>query len=435
MLLRQGRIPGPLFVGDNLQDPWAANQFEVSGATDLLKSVDPLQPMIEAMYQAHGPARFETLWSILSFEQYARWLASYALMSSTAADNFHNHLLYLGPRLGLLEPLVVDAGGHGTGHWWRGIRHIREGFSPDPTIPINEPREPLKDVALRDPRLYHRRNVILYDALMATASTEPQHEILDAVFEKIYPDVYADRRKRANRGTFAGPYRIPYSNRRYDDEKRLIYKWIVDRNRFLMDQLRTTTVSVEIDDRDGGLMFVVGVEGHSGASFDTTEIGAPLLGDTTFDGQPDTRFSGTMILYPGLEEESEYVHRRVTNFRIPPHFLKPGKQSYLFGVDRSAIEDLHGRLAGAFSNAVTGDRIEPQILFLERDGGAIAYNEVSLHAWKIPEPPSDDVILGPGKVVLEETLEIGAHQRLIVRAGTELLLGPASASPRAARSE
>ena len=42
---------------------------------------------------------------------------------------------------------------------------------------------------------------------------------------------------------------------------------------------------------DGGLLFVVGVEGHSGASFDTTEIGAPLLGDTTFDGQPDTRFS------------------------------------------------------------------------------------------------------------------------------------------------
>ena len=139
MLLPQGRIPGPLFVGDNLQDPWAANQFEVSGATDLLKSVDPLQPMIEAMYQAHGPARFETLWSILSFEQYARWLASYALMSSTAADNFHNHLLYFDPRLGLLEPLVVDAGGHGTGHWWRGIRHIREGSHPIPPFRSTNP--------------------------------------------------------------------------------------------------------------------------------------------------------------------------------------------------------------------------------------------------------------------------------------------------------
>ena len=41
MLLRQGRIPGPLFVGDNLQDPWAANQFEVSGATDPLKPAFP----------------------------------------------------------------------------------------------------------------------------------------------------------------------------------------------------------------------------------------------------------------------------------------------------------------------------------------------------------------------------------------------------------
>lgn len=427
-LLAQVRVPGPLYIGDNLQDPWRSETFEVRGDTDVLHGFDPMEKLVGAIYHPLGPERYARLWGILSQKQYAQWMAATNLTGGTHTDSFHNHLYYFDPRMGKLEPAMVDAAGHGMFHYVLGRKQLSQGFEPDPTIPINEPREPLKDSALRDPRFYHARNVALFDAMAGSASAADQHRLLDRVYRDIDPDVYADRRKAGLRATFAGSYRVPYSNAQYEAEKLLLYDWIVGRENFLRGELARTTVSVKVADAGarGKSLVLVRVDGHSAAQFELSSVTPEASADVSFDGSfARTVGDKPLLLYPGLTENNGELHRFVRVYRIPDHVLEPAAQSYLFEVATGDADSLSEALRTAFRNAVTGEDLTPAIQRVRAiDPKAIPYNETSVHAWRFPQEPTGTTVLGPGSVTLSTDLVIGPQQDLIVQPGTRLQLGP-----------
>lgn len=423
LLRLRRRMPGPIFVGDELEARWQANQFEVAGETDVLKKFNPMERMVEAIYKPLGVERYQALWEILSFDKYARWVAAMNLAGSPHTDFFHNHTYYFDPSIGLLEPAISDLNGHG-------MHQIPTmGWDPEPQheYPINEMIQPLLDVALRDPRLYHLRNKILFDAINGIGSPQSQFRILDEYFSRIDASVRADRNKGALRSITVHAYRLPYSNGQYDTSKRHLYNWIEKHNEFLKKELELSKVRVFIDNasRNGRLLFLVEIQGHTAAVFDPAAFDSPVFADKSFTGQPASAAKTPMLLYPGLQKVKTGIP---PDKRVPNHRLRPGSQKYLFAVQDSPATDtavLKKRFMSAFRHSLTEKLLAPEIETGRRiDPSKIVYNDASIHAWRFPARPQKEITLGPGDVQIRENLVVEAGQTLTVAPGTTLRLGP-----------
>ena len=179
------RIPGPLFIGSRLAKKWVASEFETAGNLDVLSSIQPLEQMVHAISMPPTRERYEALWNVLSLEKTAAWLAALNLAGGVHTDYHHNHLYYFDPALGQLEPVTSDINGHGLLDRPEGMARLDLGRRAYSTSPINEILHPLDDVALRDPRFYHRRNEILWRAVNGIGSTESQGQILRGIFTTI----------------------------------------------------------------------------------------------------------------------------------------------------------------------------------------------------------------------------------------------------------
>ncbi|MDA1100473.1 MAG: CotH kinase family protein [Proteobacteria bacterium] len=423
-LRKQRRVMGPIFIGENVSDPWRAETFEVAGDTADLNRFNAMAALIKEMYGPKGPDRYIALWKILSQDSYARWLAVMALTAGTHTDFFHNHLYFFDPSMGKLEPGVVDVNGHGMFDYPLGRKQLTQGFEPDPTIPMNESREPLRDVTLRDPRFYHLRNVKLFEAMNGVASAAAQNRHLDEVFAAIDPDVKADARKGGMRATFAGGTRLPFSNGQYDAEKVLLRRWIRDREDFLRENLARTRVAAFVAPAGDDTIAMIEVSGHAATDLDIAALPGRVFADRALDGTFIEALLDTTRLYPGLLENRGEMHRFVRVYPVPPYYLDADTQRYLFRFEGAGPASVAAALAGAFHNAVTGATIRPVVETKGRiDPADVVYNTVSQHAWTFPPPATGEVVLGPGEVRLTEDLTIAESQQLTVRAGTTLRLG------------
>jgi len=422
LLRLRRRLPGPIFEAYDLKPRWRAADFRLRGDTAVLKHANPLQSMIEAIYRPNDPARFATLWGALSFEKYARFAALMSLVSGTHADAFHNHLFYFDPAAGLIEPWVTDINGHGMLLYPSGPDRFHGPPQADTRVPLNELITPLRDAALRDPRLAHRRNVLLYEALNGHGSVIAQGRILAGYFQRINADARADRRKGALDRDYLEPYRLPFANRQYAAAKRDLYEWIKGRNAFLLSALENTSVSLRIAARgtDGRRLVEVTVDGHAAVRFDPSLLGGPVLSDRKFGGRPTSRIAKPILLHPGLREITGNLRRSLRVFRrVPEHALVPGPQRYLLAVPANTVD----HLIDAFRNAVTDKPVRPTVTNIARlDADSIIYTNQSVHAWRFPPETADDLVLGPGRLALTQNLVTLPGQTLRIAAGTTVKL-------------
>jgi len=419
LLRLRKRLPGPIYEAYSLAPRWRAADYLKKGETDVLKGFDPLAPMIEAIYAPLGPDRYAKLWRHLDFEKYARFAALMSLVAGTHADAFHNHLYYFDPSRGLIEPWITDINGHGMLLHPSGTERFRGPQEPDHQVPLNELITPLRDAALRDPRLLHRRNQVLYEALRGSGSVAAQKEVLEGWFRRMDADVRADRHKGALDRDYLEPYRLPYANAQYAAAKRTLYAWIERRNAFLLAELARTAVSVTTGPPDaaGRVRVLVTVTGNAAVRFDAPAAGT-VTADRDLDGTPDASVSAPLVLHPGLDEDTGPLRPSLRVFRrVPGHALVAGSQHYLLEMPAA----LAGKLAGAFRNAVTGAAVAPVIA---AGRPAATYNQVSVHPWRFAAPATEPVVLGPGPVRLTADLNIGPRQRLQVRPGTTIALAP-----------
>jgi len=431
MLRFRHRIPGPLFIGDHLKRPWKADQFELAGETKSLSQFNPMSQLIEVLDRPPNPEVYQKLWNIFDFDKLARWQATLNIVGGIHTDYHHNHLYYFDPALGLLEPIVSDINGHGLltpvreNAWDRVRSALSRGVSRY-DIPLNEKLHPLIEMAYKNPFFYHHRNEILYDAIMAgPGSFQEQSKILNGFFDKMDPDVKADRHKGALESAFVGWFRIPYNNFQYKTAKKNIYKWIQKRNEFLLKELKKSSLHVQLEERTKDPKLLVTVYGNSSVSFDLDSVEAHFHAHLPHQSTPQ-RVKGPQILYPGLKKDYEFKYQPTEGRRTTPYYLFPGQQSYLFTLSPfKSPKILKQQIEKAFTHSLTKERISFTLSVKKSISTAdVNYNEHSIHPWSFDfKRPGDIMTLGPGPVKLERDLIIDEDSYLTVKAGTTLQLG------------
>ena len=240
-------------------------------------------------------------------------------------------------------------------------------------------------------------------------------------------DVKADRRKAFVMETFSGFFRMPYANWYYDEGKAEAFDWISKRNAFLMSELEKSDVSIRLSDGSVGYILAqISVSGHAAAIIDLANFPP---GSIAIDRNLDSEFlplsKQAVRLFPGLKEDNEFYYEQVKDRRVPKPFLMPDVQHYQFRFSGMSTGQVQALLVGAFTNAITGSDITPAFSNdANADANGIAYNSVSLHAWRFADREATDIVLGPGIVNLRETIQTDYGQAVRVMPGTTLKLAP-----------
>ncbi len=427
MLRMNKRIPGPIFIGDKLGKHWEAKQFERSGDLDALEQASPMEQLVSSIYMPASAEKYDALWSILDMEKTASWIAMLNLTGGKHTDFHHNHAYYFDPSIGKLEPLTSDILALGTLLYPGPRDRLTKDHFPDYTLPLNEQTHPLLDAALKDPRFYDLRNKKLYRAMESFGSIENQHKELSELYGKIEPDVKADRRKAFVMSTFAGWFRIPYSNGQFDKAREDIFKWIELRDSWLRDKLLNTKLkTTSAPDGVGGSWLLVSVNGNSSVDLNLSNfpVGS-VSGKSPFSEKMLTFSNSKITLYPGLKEDNEYFYDLTDDRRSPEHYLFPDNQHYLLHFNQTSTTDLHQKISSIWSNGVTGQVIVPEHEVKDRiEFDEINYNSVSQHIWTFSVPSTDDIVLGPGTVKLNEDLISNSGQVIRILSGTTLEMAP-----------
>lgn len=420
------RFPGPIFLGESLSRKWSASQFVKAGDLDVLKYIQPMERMISTINQPLSANQLSKLWNILSKPKYARWLAAISITGSIHADYNHNQLFYFDPTAGLLEPAMADVNGYDIHQFPAMMQRLLEPWKPSADMPLNGVTQPLSDIALRDPHLRHLRNIAILEAINGVASIDNQHRQLDAYYSLIDRDALADKNKGAIMLTFAGWRRIPFDNRQYSETKQMVRDWIVERNNYLRAQLQNTSITARLENTSdtSTRRIVIAVTGHSAVQFDAASLGVRLTYDRDGDGIAESATPAKFLLHPGLTLATKNIHPRIFKTSLSPsHMIRPGTERYLITVHGTA-EKITEKLAGAFTNAVTGSAVAPEIVTGKLTETDIKRNGASVHPWTFTPEPEGKIRLGPGVIELKKDLYIGPRQSLIVEAGTTLRLGP-----------
>jgi len=428
MLRLNGRVPGPIYVGDHLEEIWQAEQFELNGDLDSLKYVNPMAEAVDAMYAPRTIESYEKLWRNLDKEKTARWVALLNISGGIHTNFRHNHAYYFDPSAGKLEPLTSDILGLGAMLYPRGTDRIFEKNLPVVEVPINEKMNPLINVVLRDPYFYDLRNRVLYEALTGYASTESQSDLLKDIYALIDPEVKADRKKSYISALFSGWNRVPYSNWQYDNAKEEVFNWVRDRNDYLLSELDKSNVNIHTHKLENNkVVALISVAGHSAADFNLSTLpDGTVSADKTLNGLFSEVSQKRLRLYPGLKEDKDFYYKLTTSRnRIPDFSLTPSQQSYLFEFSGMKENEISLFLNESFINSVTGSKILPNINKVDKIiPEEINYSSASIHPWSFKEKILKDIVLGPGVVDINETIISNVGQGINIIPGTQINLSP-----------
>jgi len=416
MLRVNDRVPGPIYVGDDLAERWESGQFVVKGDLKVHKNLSPLQLMLDSIYTENTADKHEQLWDIVSKEQYAKFNALLSLVGGIHTDYTHNHLYYFDPSQGRVEPIISDINGHGLLLYPSPRERLTSSYEPFAEVPLNGRNNPLLDVALRDPDFRHLRNKFLYEYLTKEGSFEVQKAELERLFDRIDASVRKDRNKASIMETFVGYWRVPYSNALYEKSKTVIFDWIQQRNMFLLEELSNSKVSFDLRSVPSGAKVLdVMIEGNSAVIFDVDDLGLETSVRARNAGNDEV--TGQNILHAGLAEKDVTWEpgRKVYDYQ-----LGADSRQYSFEIQsKMNLESLISALGGAFHNAVTGEDIVPE---LKRDVNRINQTNIDLGRWVISSPSKSLHVMGPGEVILTSDLKIEANEELIVRPGSTILM-------------
>jgi len=416
MLRANDRVPGPIYVGDDLADRWELDQFKTKGDLKAHKNLLPLQILLDAIYAENSTNQIDSLWNILSKEKYAKFNALLSLVGGIHTDTTHNHLYYFDPSQGRIEPIISDINGHGLLLYPSPRERLVKKNKPFVEVPLNGRNNPLLDKALRDPDFRHLRNKFLYKYLTESGSFETQRAELQKLFKIIDPSVRKDRNKASIMETFVGYWRIPYSNFQYEKSKIVIFDWIQRRNEFLMQELANSSVTYEIKNISTNTTLIeVIVEGNSSVLFNANGLGKNVF--TRNANSVKEIIFGQNILHPGLAEKpvTWEVGRQVYDYQ-----LGADSKKYLFEIESSYnIDHLISTIGSAFKNAVTGDAIVPKLFSKTEE---LDENKVYVSSEHIKKTANKVHVLGPGEVILSSNLIINTDEELIVKPGSTILM-------------
>jgi hypothetical protein len=386
-LMAAGRIPGTLFKGDN----WHASLWASADAwkqrSETPEATQLFNDMLSALRQPISPGSVNRFQSFLDMHVYTRWAALLIIAGSVHADNYHNHLFHVAPERGKVEAIPWDICGF--------------GIQATPDLPLDVISHPLAQQLSHDPRWIHRRNTLLYELLRGELAADEQIEIVGRELARVLPDLRADpniasleKLSRPTAERDGGYGLVPWTAADLTRKQQELEDWIQKRAAFILAYLGNARVAVEANaDRPG--FSRVSVFGNVAVAVTSGE-----------NREPE-------VLHPGL---TTTMHSS---------YIKPFKDSpitVLAPVPVPLEYDVQGAPESLrFTNAITGDPVTPSdslptIVAKTRTIHREMFDEL--------EEPTGTVAFGPGDVRVSETVRIGAQQRLVIRAGTRLLMDP-----------
>lgn len=457
-LLREAdRQPGSMYSGDL---PGSARSEELWEGPERWRKVAWRQePEREDMSELARLLTALKTASIAEFAELARhdldldafaWFEAIDIAFGCDQHNYReNHKLYLDPYKGRWEPVA-----------W-GFR----GFEHDPEL--NRAENPLLLRLKLVPGYLEKRNRALYELLTTDASGSAVRARGLALLERIGPELATDPYWDANRmlprvselhRQMVRPMNMSRALLVFESELETYER----RRAFLIDQLRKNPLWLHRHPYEDGAQAVdVIVDGEAGARLEGFRARWPercaatersvqwsVQAQDGQDGQ-DGRARAEVAVQPGGPEDREpgfarferplelvaatrIEARAVADAQHGPVRSRPAPMAYRFVV-QAPCEPLAIEAVGL--NLATGARIHsrpaPEPILNDRprkqltpaDVPAFAPGEGSPHPWSLPAPEPASVVLGPGVVEVAATRVFEAHERVRVRAGTELRMG------------
>lgn len=422
MLRLNHRIPGPIYVGDNLKIIWDIKDFKVKGDLDVLSFIHPMEDLLKIINNKDDIKQFNKAWDIISINKYAKYIAALSIAGGIHSDYTHNQLFYFDPKLGKIEPIISDINGHGLLTDYKGSEAYRIFDIPKHRIPINERINPLFAFALKDPRFVHLRNKFLYQGLNKQGSVNSQRNYLRTYKNLIENDVLSDKRKASLYSSTVGWYRLPYSNWQYKIDNDEIISWIIKRNDYLYKELLKANVEVEYQIKIDYALVNIAVSGNSSVIFKPNDVNNihPIINNNIKSFSNNNE----IILHPGLKINNKLYDnlRELNDRRHPKYRVKSSKQYYLFKIYNITETNLKKYLNNAFYHSLNNELVLPTLK--KENTFSSNHKNYSHHIWDlvIPYNESNNVSLGPGQFILVEDLIIPSDKVLTVHPGTILRL-------------
>ena len=419
----RNKIPGPIYVGNNLKKKWSFEDFEIKGEDKILDFVQPMKDAIEVLNLSPSPENFDKLWKIFDSNKFANYVATLNILGGIHSDWKHNHAFYFDPGIGKVEPLTSDILGLGELMYPRGFKKLLLDDMPTFKTSINEKNNPLIDFILRDPYFYQKRNQILYQAIKTKLSTSNQIAKLKDLYKKIDNAVLSDNKKSFVLGAFSGWLRSSLSNSDYIKYKKNLFDWIKNRNKFLVNELEKIELSVNIYKHNKETLALIGVKGHSSAALNLSNKKVKIYSPKI--NKFKNHSANNLLLYPGLYEENNLNDLAVINRRYPSHTLLPKFNYYILSFSDITPIELSDFLVNKFSNYISKKSLSPKIHINNNE--IIDFNLVnsdSFHPMFFEDDEINSIILGPGNLSISESIISNPGQKIIINPGTNIKLGP-----------
>ena len=314
--LLHGKLPGTWFKGDLMNSKggystlWdTIDAWRLYGQQDenSLAFFKRFLALVATPPQTTTQDLLDQFWSFMDFETSAGVAAIATLVGSTHTDETHNHLYFLSPYHGRLEPVTWDTNAYDF-------------------LPANGPVDYIKNrlglYTFADPRWVHRRNLILWELLSGPAAQPSIQALVANLLARVGPDLEADPALGRLDFTLLGQLFLPLSAADVETTIATRLDWMKARDQLLRQYLDNAAVAVTPD----------------GNTVKVTVLGTVAVSAVSA--------SQTALLYPGLSSQ-------VKDFR----FSLNGTPANVLGLLPAPATYTLPAGSYEFTNAVTGGQV------------------------------------------------------------------------------
>jgi hypothetical protein len=393
LAVTNGRLPGTFFKGDWAEDMWKTGDGWRRFGEESDEDLATFNRFLKVLREPPSADAIGQLYGLLDMDVYARWAALMIATVSTHTDANHNHVYYLNSNRGRLEAMPWDC----LAYWEGRARAAGATRTPDFVL------HPVMVMAISDPRWVHRRNRYLHQLLETVARPASIHRMIDEAVDPMLPDLLAD--------SSLGEHDFWEAEPLIEPARQELKDYTLRRSQFLQDYLSQVRVSVQPNAKRPGWS-VVEVSGNVAVVVRSVD-GRPL--------ETDSDVTATDLLYPALVEHPDDDLPLRCAQPTPMEYHVSGRPDELKFVN--AITDEPVTAVRTASGGADPKQPRPVVVTASPEHPGVRGDVRSIHPSLFAAPETGDVVLGPGEIIVEQSIVTNEGQRLIVNAGTRLFLG------------
>ena len=432
------RMPGPLLLGQTLNEKWNYEDFNVVNLESIKNNKNIFANFIQQINTNINHINWksmENFWKTANFDKFAKFVAFNNIFQIIHNDYEHNHEFYFDPTIGKVEPIVSDALPLGTFvyPWGKnriGLDTLLIKDQPDFKISLNQKTNPLLNFILLDPEFYDSRIKYVFKYLDHDLSFKNQSKILNKIYNNIDPIVYGDKFKSFITGRIGGWEAQKYSNIEYEIFKKNVFKFIQERNLFISKKIRENHIilnELKISEFPNKNFLMVKYKGYNSLKLRDDKLPKFINTISPKNGLLQERKTKNIVLYPGLkiaENENQFTNLKFGEDILHTHEYIPDFQTYIIEIDK---EKFSKSLTESFFKTSNLDQKPKKIEWsanMTESLKNIKYNSLSLHIWNKKNIPNNEISIGPGNIDVNKNIVVNKFQKLIILPGTILNMYP-----------